>query len=128
MDANILVLKAFKQLLIDCPEMFQKSDWAELEALITPLPDDAAQLTNAITNWCTSHSQIYAGMMAKVALMSSSYESSGDKCFRWIGGIPSMPIINPDDLKNQKEALLNAIRNSSKAENSSSTPESENAK
>ncbi|HAX77584.1 MAG TPA: hypothetical protein DCY88_17545 [Cyanobacteria bacterium UBA11372] len=126
MDANILVLKAFKQLLIDCPKMFHQSDWAELEALITPLPDDAAQLANAITDWCTSHSKIYDQMMALIASMSSSYESSDEK---WIGGINSTPAeISLEDLKNQKETLLNAIRNSSKAESSTSNTEPENAK
>ncbi len=107
MEAENKLLLAFQQLLNTQPELLKDSERMELEALITSLPNDTKQLADAIAPWCASHSEINNALMQILA---------GEKVRGIAGTFPS-PETKPEDDKNLKGEILNALRQSSPQEN-----------
>lgn len=101
METAIQLLSTFNQLLNTQPDLFNEPERTELEALITPLPNDAQPLANAIAQWCKSHDEI------ENRLMDLQSDSSS---MRGIAGKCGTPKSEPEDDKNQKQALINSIR------------------
>jgi hypothetical protein len=108
MNFEIQLLTAFKQLLNTQSDLFKASERTELEALITPLPDEIQPLADAIALWCDSHPDIQNTLMALVVEQPSGKKGPG--------GIFPTPETQAEFEQNSKEIILNALRQSSPPE------------
>lgn len=57
-------LAAFMELLETQPTLFSPENIAELEQLISPLPDDIETLSMTVASWCQQHPIILNGQMS----------------------------------------------------------------
>ncbi|MFK5968745.1 MAG: hypothetical protein QM487_01290 [Candidatus Marithrix sp.] len=98
---------AFNQLLKDKLGLFSTQDWINLNKLLTPLADDTENMSNALSTWCESHSEIDDALSnVQEHLFPNEAKVKG------IAGTPP-PKITPEDEKKLREQLLNTIRHNS---------------
>ena len=103
-------LAAFIELLTCQRSLFSAENLAELEQLVTRLPDDIEELSKAISSWCKQHPEINE---AQLKLLPNH---SGEKAPRSQEG----NVLKPKEQLN-KLILLNAIQQSSSSNDSQSS-------
>ncbi|HBB36216.1 MAG TPA: hypothetical protein DDZ80_15690 [Cyanobacteria bacterium UBA8803] len=101
---------AFIELLTEQRSLFSSEDFAELEELVAPLPDDIEELSNAISEWCEQHPEIDE---AQLKLIPDNSETR-------VPGSKESKVKTPNYELN-KQTLLNAIQQSSASKDSNST-------
>jgi predicted transposase/invertase (TIGR01784 family) len=104
---------AFIELLTDQRSLFSPKNLAELEQLVTPLPDDIKEISKALSSWYKKHPEIREAQLKILAPLSNDSEEKtpGSK----EGNVPK-----PKDELN-KPILLNAIQQSSSSSDSQSS-------
>lgn len=78
-------LAAFMELLETQPSLFSSIDMAELEQIISPLPDDIETLSITITSWCQNHPNI---LNSQTAILNNYLFKNNPP--------PPPPFMNPD--------------------------------
>jgi predicted transposase/invertase (TIGR01784 family) len=101
---------AFIELLIHQRSLFKSEDLAELEQLVSPLPDDIEELSKAISSWCKQHPEINEAQL-KLLPNHSGEKAPGSQ----EGNVPK----SKEQLN--KLILLNAIQQSSSSNDSQSS-------
>ena len=97
-------ITAFNHLLENKPELFSTQDRADLDKLITPLADDTAGMSNALSTWCESLPKIDEALLESQDALFPEV-----KIERGAGGTPH-PEITPEDERKLREQLINVIR------------------
>ncbi len=92
----------FIHLLITQSLLFSEQDKLELDQLIANQPDDIKSLSNAISNWCSTHHQIDDSLADLEELHPNSKAPGLDKAN-----------YNIPEYQTDKRTLLNSIQQSS---------------
>ncbi|MEQ8753607.1 MAG: Rpn family recombination-promoting nuclease/putative transposase [Coleofasciculus sp. G1-WW12-02] len=103
-------IDAFIELLTEQYSLFSSGYLAELEQLLAPLPDDIEELSAAISSWCEQHPEIDE-VQLKLLPDNSSEKAPGSKEGN----------VKPPNYKLNKQAILNAIQQSSSSKDSQSS-------
>ncbi|MEQ9354505.1 Rpn family recombination-promoting nuclease/putative transposase [Coleofasciculus chthonoplastes] len=101
---------AFIELLTEQYSLFSSGYLAELEQLLAPLPDDIEELSEAISIWCEQHPEIDEAQL-KLLPDNSSEKAPGSKEGK----------VKPPNYELNKQAILNAIQQSSDSKDSQSS-------
>jgi len=103
-------IDAFIELLTEQYSLFLSGYLAELEQLLAPLPDDIEELSEAISRWCEQHHEIDEAQL-KLLPDNSSEKAPGSKEGK----------VKPPNYELNKQAILNAIQQSSDSKDSQSS-------
>ena len=103
-------IDAFIELLTEEYSLFSSGYLAELEQLLAPLPDDIEELSTAISTWCEQHPEIDEAQL-KLLPDNSSEKAPGSKEGK----------VKPPNYEINKQAILNAIQQSSDSKDSQSS-------
>ncbi len=99
-------LAVFVELLATQPSLFSQENFAELENLISPIPDDIEQISIAIAGWCQQHPNILTEQLALLHNHdTNNYRKPGSK--QTNANIPKFKL--------DKRNILNSIQQSSLA-------------
>lgn len=91
----------FVKLIESEPFLFSSSDQTSLRELVAHLPNDIAQISNAIAEWCKSRNQILNSLMPLIANVSKDNDSQTRAVTR--------KVKSPDP-KDYYDILSNAVR------------------
>jgi hypothetical protein len=104
---------AFIELLTYQSPLFSPLNLAELEQLVTPLPDDIKEISKALSSWCKQYPEIREAQLKLLAPLSNN---SGEKT----PGSKEGNVPKPRNELN-KAILLDAIQQSSPSKDSQSS-------
>lgn len=90
-------IQAFVELIESQPSLFSVEDQANLWQLISTLPHDAEQISNAIADWCNSREKIHNALLPLIGELSQITRS------------PAKVFKSPDP-KDYNDILYNAMR------------------
>ena len=101
-------LAAFVELLKTQPSLFSQENFAELEKLISPIPDDVEQISIAIAAWCQQHPNILTEQLALLQNQDTNKDTNSDRK-------PGSEQTNANipKFKLDKRTILNSIQQSS---------------
>lgn len=92
-------IQAFVKLIQSQPSLFSSDDRTELLELVSTLPNEVKPISNALVRWCKSRDAIrnewllLTGQISELAIAKAASED-----------------VEPINLKDHKETLMNAIR------------------